>query len=582
MRRGTSFAPLLLLIGSLSISRTTLAQKPFRPASTYDPFYSFVDGQALYVAGGLDVLGGPIPTSQSFAINLTVSWNTSSPVFVQLSEAPAFDKAASALSADGKQWMVCSIENCLFSTVGGPWTKLLSVPSEVIDRVTATTDPQTGLVYIPNGLLDGFMMVVNIATKTFTKVAMAPPLLPSKQFAVAWSALAGKMYLFGGTTGNIGQTDRFLAYSYNKAEGWKDLSTLMKGKVPTARKDACIASAYGGSKLVLSGGFNMDRVKLLPEIFVLDVATLTWTQGPNPPAKDQRAAGACGVSGDYLISWGGLNSYEAITNSTTVFNIKTNSWTPSYIAAPPVLPPPNATVSGNVTLPTPTTSPNTPSNKDPENQGNQSTGNTSGDSSTTIVIVASVLGIVVAGLAVWALLLFRSQRRRNAQDENMDESELKPRNPSATTSSASVGRDPHESSEEVSLRNPGPWITAAAAAAPQFPSNQQLMSDQLMSEEFLRSNPHTSLPPAPAGMEAFGTADTHHPTTDALYSVAPTLWSQRSNVPMEKIQFDMERSPQHPHQPISADTHYYSDTVMGSPSNSRDVYQEKSHYPTHP
>ncbi|KAF9356126.1 hypothetical protein BGX34_010089 [Mortierella sp. NVP85] len=562
MRPGTSFAPLLLLIGSLSIPRTTLAQKPFRPAVTYDPYYSFVDGQALYVAGGLDVLGGPLATSQSFAINLTVSWNTSSPVFVQLSEAPALDRAPSALSADGKQWMVCSIENCLFSTVGGPWTKLLTAPTEVIDRVTATTDPQTGLVYIPNGLLDGFMMVVNIATKSFTKVAMAPPLLPSKQFAVAWSALSGKMYLFGGTTGNIGQTDRFLAYSYNKAEGWKDLSTLMKGKVPTARKDACIASAYGGSKLVLSGGFNMDRIKLLPEIYVLDVATLTWTQGPNPPAKDQRAAGACGVSGDYLISWGGLNSYEAMTNSTTVFNIKTNSWTPSYIAASPVIPPPNATMSGNVTLSIPTASPNTPSNKDPENQGNQSanSGNTSGDggSSQTIIIVASILGVVVAGLAVWALLLFRSHRRRNAQDENMDESKLKPRNPSAATSSASVGRSPHESSEEESLRNPSPWITAAASA-PQFPSDQQPMSDQLMSEEFLRSNPHT----------------------DALYSVAPTLWSQRSNVPMEKIQFDVERSPQHPHQPISADTYRYSDTstVMGSP---RDVYQEKSHSPTHP
>jgi hypothetical protein len=431
--------------------------------------------------------------------------------------------------------------------------------------------------------MDGFMMVVNIATKSFTKVPMAPPLLPSKQFAVAWSALSGKMFLFGGTTGYIGQTDRFLAYSYNKAEGWKDLSTLMKGKVPTARKDACIASAYGGTKLVLSGGFNMDRVKLLPEIYVLDVATLTWTQGPNPPAKDQRAAGACGVSGDYLISWGGLNNYEAMTNSTTVFNIKTNSWTPSYIAASSVIPP---TVSGNVTLPTSTASPNTPSNKDPENQGNQSANSSaSGDgSSKTIVIVASVLGVVVAGLAFWAILLFRSHRRRNAQDENMDESELKPRNPSAATSSASVGRSPHESSEEVSLRNPSPWIAAAAAAAPQFASDQQVMSDQLMSEEFLRSNPHTSFPPAPAGMGAFGTEGTHHPTTDALHSVAPTLWSQRSNVPMEKIQFDVERSPQHPHQPIPADTYHYSDTstVMGSPSNSRDVYQEKSHYPTHP
>jgi hypothetical protein len=57
----------------------------------------------------------------------------------------------------------------------------------------------------------------------------------------------------------------------------------MKGYVPTARKQACIAPAYGGAKMVLFGGsFTSIKTNILSDIYVLDVASITWAKGLSP------------------------------------------------------------------------------------------------------------------------------------------------------------------------------------------------------------------------------------------------------------------------------------------------------------
>ncbi|KAF9978338.1 hypothetical protein BGZ65_007033, partial [Modicella reniformis] len=317
------------------------------------PFSSCIEGQGLYIGGGWADFNAPFPTTQSFAIDLSVSWNASNPKFISLPDGPAYENGASARSADGKQWMACGDHICqVTNPETGAWSQLFTVPETngYIDRVSAATDPETGLVYIPNGSYHS-LMKVNLAARAFELVALHPTLMNTKAYSVAWSVPLRKMLLFGGTTGAIGQTDRFNAYSYSSAEGWRDLTTTMKGQIPTPRMEACLAPAYGGTKLVLFGGFTMDRVAQRPDIYVLDVPTMTWTKGPDAATKDQRGKFACGVSYDYFISWGGLSgpiTNNGITGSTIVYNINTNNWTPTYTAAF-ALPP-----TGNVTtLPTP-------------------------------------------------------------------------------------------------------------------------------------------------------------------------------------------------------------------------------------
>ncbi|KAF9361959.1 hypothetical protein BGX34_006797 [Mortierella sp. NVP85] len=324
---------------------------------------------------------------------------------------------------------------------------------------------------------------------------MAPALVLSREGSVAWSASARKLFYFGGDTGSSVKIQRFNAYSYDKA-GWKDLRT----------------------KLIYFGGYTMDRVELRPEIFLFDVATLTWTNGTIPPKKDQRGAAACGVSGDYFITWGGIGGFDndGLRNTTAVYNMKTNLWTSSYVAAPIST---TSTLSNSILSPTSSeASSGTPSS---------SSGNSSDNSHRTIVIVAGVLGVVVAALVVCAFLLYRRHRRRRLQVNTH-----KPRDPSGPNLADDHGRNPHESpvkdkfsSQDIG-RGPHPW------------------DSHLFIPTQIKSDPHTSLPievpiSSPtlsyssnpiAGVPAY-----HHPiTSDTIHSSVLS----KNSTPGDKAELD--------------------------------------------
>lgn len=173
----------------------------------------------------------------------------------------------------------------------------------------------------------------------------------------------------------------FNAYSYSTTEGWINLAKTLKGPMPPACSNACFVSALGGSKIVLFGGNDVNGSGELGGIYVLDVATLTWTKGPDVSAEDSRTEAACAASGDYFIAWGGRRS---IGNSTImiptalVYNLKTNSWTTTYIAPP--------------------------STDNPENSSNNG-------SSSRIVIMAAILGVVVTASLVAAALYYSVHRQ---------------------------------------------------------------------------------------------------------------------------------------------------------------------------
>jgi len=444
---------LLLLLACLSPCPLTHAQS-YRPILVRDPSYSFVEGRALYIAGGSPDGASSLPVTQSFSIDLSVSWDTTSPKFDSLLEAPAVERAPSALSLDNKQWLMCSSDECRVHDIGtSDWPVLFKLPGEIFSRNTATTDPETGLIYIPNAF-DTDMMVVNLTAKTYSRVMMAPALIRSKDYSAAWSASSRKLFYFGGTT-ESGKIEYFNAYSYDKQGGWQDLTKDMKGPIPTPRKASCLVSAYGGTKLIYFGGYTKDRVELRPEIFLFDVATLTWTSGTIPPQKDQRGAAACGVSGDYFITWGGIGSHDeaGLKDTTAVYDMKTNLWTSSYVAAPIS----TATTQNN-------SIPSLTSSGAPSTSGS---GNSSDNSHRTIAIVAGVLVVVVAFI-VLALLLIRRHRRRRVQDNTR-----KPQNPTAPDSADDIGCYPHEpsvkdkfSAESIG-RVPHPWISQSFPLANQ-------------------------------------------------------------------------------------------------------------------
>lgn len=436
MLRCLTFAPcttlILVFLGYIPYCPSTHAQD-FRPFPTFGPYSSFIENKALFIASG-KAASGSLPVTQAFTIDLSVSWNTSNPKFKPLPDAPAYESSASAISSDGNQWVVCYDGNChAYSTEAETWTKIISATGGM-GGTTATADPESGLIYVPQSV-EGDMMIVNASANSYTRMFMAPPLQVADSFSVAWSRPSRKLFLFGGNTGSYGQIDRFNAFSYSEATQWDDLRGLMKGDVPTPRKEACLVSAYGGTKMILFGGFTYDRTSVLRDIYVLEVATMTWTKGIDVSKEDQRGIAACGVSNDHFIAWGGgtdrvsgsTKNFVQV-NSTIVYNLKTNNWTSTYICASP-------------------TSLDAPSGTDPS---------PSDKSSRVINIAVAVLGVAIMTLVIWALRLYRTYRKRAQSNIQHPASKprdpgYKPRDPSsipcspvALISMDSLGRNPQE------------------------------------------------------------------------------------------------------------------------------------------
>ncbi|KAF9551855.1 hypothetical protein EC957_004178 [Mortierella hygrophila] len=100
-----------------------------------------------------------------------------------------------------------------------------------------------------------------------------------------------------------------------------------KGDVPPPCYGHCMVEAYGGSKIILFGGVT-DQNPTSADIFIFDVANLTWTQGQTGDSTVGRAYAACAVTNDMFIAWGGAtqldNVFSVVKTPMIVYNLKTN------------------------------------------------------------------------------------------------------------------------------------------------------------------------------------------------------------------------------------------------------------------
>ncbi|KAF9437095.1 hypothetical protein BGZ76_002011 [Entomortierella beljakovae] len=295
----------------------------------------------MYILGGDE--GANSYSSQAFTLDLSVSWDSSDPPFNSLGDGPAkFYDTPSALSPDGNTWYAQTGNTAFFYDIKkSEWTIL---PNNITDGrilnfypgLGATTDPDTGIIYTPNGLLSNggkSMLKVN-PDKSINSIMMPPQLAENQSSTVAWSGPLSSMIYLDESTGET--------YSFNSVELWKPLT--INGSKPPPRSNACLVAAYGGSKMVLFGGYDLSSNKTSSDIYILDIPTLTWTVGESLNLGNGRMRAACAASGDYFIAWGGdqgqfspegenVNNIILPTRNTTiVYDLVANTWTTQYIA----------------------------------------------------------------------------------------------------------------------------------------------------------------------------------------------------------------------------------------------------------
>ncbi|KAF9361960.1 hypothetical protein BGX34_006798 [Mortierella sp. NVP85] len=471
----TTALPLLLLLTYLSNLHTIHAQQSPRPTPKYSTFNTFVDGRGLFIGGGY-IPGETNAGIETFMIDLSANWTTSNPKYEELSAGFPVG-SANTISPDGKLWLVSYgtqiyAYNFEKKTWGTESYLELSRNDSEIRHFGAVTDVENGLVYIPNAF-PNYMMRINTAGPSYDKVPMPSQMNETSYLSVVWSAYSQKMYLLGGMSETEVLQD-WKAFSYSSTEGWINLSTSMKGTVPAFRGDACFVPAYDGTKMVFFGGYDDGLDVAFGDIFVLDVATLTWTKGPSVPANDRRGKSACAASGDYFISWLGRGTSGVLTNSILSYDLKASRWTTTYIA-----PPPSATRtprSGPTSSPT---SPGSPPINNPDNSVVNSP-------PQVAVIVGSVLGVVAVVIVAVGFLLYRvrGKRARNSIKNSVEP----PSTPSTdNTDPSSPGtkspRNPHFA---PLIHNP-----TSDGRVPSQRGPQERISQQLWPQKEIPSSPHS-------------------------------------------------------------------------------------------
>ncbi|KAK3815153.1 MAG: hypothetical protein J3Q66DRAFT_370493 [Benniella sp.] len=409
----------------------------FRPIPDSGRCSGFREGQGLYVVGGHGTVGNF--TTQIFMLDLSVSWNTSDPVFKNIPGGPMMTGQACTMTNNGEDLFVLSRgTGYVYNVKTDSWDVLQNnmFPDESEGHSPAiAADPTTGFIYISqlgkefSG--ENVVLAVDLRTETVNSVKL--PVMDFDSFALAaWSAYLKAMLVFP-LVNNSPYT--FTPSEIGKSmKGWGDLDTQASKEIVLWD---CVAPAYGGSKMVLLGKNYITNNGV---IYILDMVKRTWK---GAPATGLLGVGACAVTGDQFIVWGGDNGSKQ-TNETRVFNLKTEKWVTSYIAPPPR----PTTASPTTTLPT-SQLPQTPTQQ-PDLDNTSS--NEKKLVTIIIIVTGALLAIILTAISVYIGISSRmkivsqhTQGRTNSSDTTFFRGTFDRRDPSDFGStSTGTSSDPYD------------------------------------------------------------------------------------------------------------------------------------------
>ncbi|KAF9934272.1 hypothetical protein FBU30_002690 [Linnemannia zychae] len=475
MRLSLTIAGLLFISHYPAPNYAQTPPTPYNPTSLFSAHSAFVEGKALYVHGGIaDSTNSTIGTGQTFALDLSTFWTTVQPTFKKLRGGFPYPGSTSAMLSDKRGWVLFSgNQTVVFDTQLETWGAPKIVAQMNLDAsgfLPAVTDPSTNQVYVVNGFLEPIMVAtgdtiaqaasemppigpVPFPTST-TKPQALPPLtspamlryngitgkidslgsgtgfeVVEEGFASCWSSHRKSLFLHGGTIGSPALYQNTL-YEFSPSAS-KYTALTITGTMPSARKGHCIVEAYGGTKMVLFGGVD-ETSAVLDDIYILDVASLTWKAGKVGGYGVGRSYAACAVTNDLFVAWGGAlrigNKFIALgTSFTMVYNLKTGVWQSTFS-------PGQASTTSASIVPT-----------------GQQTNDTS-SSSTNGALIGGIVGGLVLIAAIAGFVFFH--HRRASKQEKLEKKEF----PSPTFTQPAVVTKTDTSSNDYSsndIKNKG-------------------------------------------------------------------------------------------------------------------------------
>lgn len=209
----TKSVSVLLALATLASLQTTTAQGGQGPLPVSGA--AFAKNSAVnkfFVLGGLY---NNNPIGQFWSLDLAAAWNTSQPAWQQLADGPIQNIFPAVFSADGKSMATFHSGGTtfafLYTVATNTWKQSQLTPAYAgFQGVSAVTDPNTGLVYLPGSYTDSSrnsMNVYNFDTDTMVQVALpsASSIFPDRAYySIAWSQKRMSALIFGGYNATLG------------------------------------------------------------------------------------------------------------------------------------------------------------------------------------------------------------------------------------------------------------------------------------------------------------------------------------------------------------------------------------------
>jgi len=400
--------PVILVLFSASFIPFINAQK-FQPISVVGAGSAFIEGQGLYVFGGNDNSTEHMSITQSFMIDLSVSWNTSDPVIKKLADSPGGLLPKVTMLPNKEEIFLLTLGlGHTYNVKSNSWSpfvfnnKLPIVPGS--EGLAA--DQESGILYFVGvgansaavgATADALLIAMDPRTSAFNTIEI-PIMGMTVGTGYVWSASQRSLMSRSVLEPNI-----VFVYTPSRASessrGWSMMNTTGDSMLRDTNLYPCFMPAYNGSKMVHFMGLSArmgDNGNWIQDsvVQILDIATRKWTTGP-PTAY--REAALCAVSGDQFIIWGGANN-GTFYDSALVYNMKTNKWVTSYIAPPPV---------ATTTLPTPT-------QRNPHTTTPSITGDTSTDDTKLVIIITVVTGVLLIIILTAIFIYLKTTKRSKA------------------------------------------------------------------------------------------------------------------------------------------------------------------------
>ncbi|KAF9285558.1 hypothetical protein BGZ74_001455 [Mortierella antarctica] len=332
--------PLILSL-ILPVLTHTQSPPPWKPAPAYHASSVFVQGQAFYVNGGYNINDSTVAI-QTFSIDLSASFNVSSPPYTKLGDAPHFGRAMNTLLKDGQGWYFranggkASIYNLQTQTVSDAGTHNLI---ENATFTTIATVPGKGDIIFPTEVTTLTLRLVGNYLRA--DILQPSELSRSRLYALAPSNSAQAVFALAGFLDESNRSSSALLRFDAANSTWSNVE--LKEGAPSSRQGACMVPAHNGTKLVVFGGFPATTITnitnmpgdSLSDIYVLDAANLTWTKGQDGGEGRARSSHACAISGDSFIAWGGISTAGTPpAQILSVYDLKSNTWQDKFAPDP--------------------------------------------------------------------------------------------------------------------------------------------------------------------------------------------------------------------------------------------------------